>query len=95
MLYLASGVLCVDSSENQLEEFRNFTKDCEFMRKYAVFLQIHNILENPQISNMNSDFPPIAKDSSQRETLYLWPQSKGWMQAVKRTFNLQRLKSQI
>ena len=28
-------------------------------------------------------------------TLYLWPRSKGWMRAVKRTFNLQRLKSQI
>ena len=28
-------------------------------------------------------------------TLYLWPRSKGWMQAVKRTFNLLRLKSQI
>ena len=27
MLYLASGVLCVDSSENQLEEFGNFQKD--------------------------------------------------------------------
>ena len=28
-------------------------------------------------------------------TLYLWPRSKDWMRAVKRTFNLQRLKSQI
>ena len=25
-----------------------------------IFLQIHNILENSQISNMNSDFPPTA-----------------------------------
>ena len=58
MLYLASGVLCVDSSENQLEEFGNFQKDCGFIRKYAGLLQIHNILENPQISNMNSDFVP-------------------------------------
>ena len=49
MLYLASGVLCVDSSENQLEEFGNFQKDCGFIRKYAGLLQIHNILENPQI----------------------------------------------
>ena len=28
-------------------------------------------------------------------TLYLWPRSKGWMRAHERTFNLQRLKSQI
>ena len=25
--------------------------------------------EFPNLSNMNSDFPPIAKDSSQRETI--------------------------
>ena len=28
-------------------------------------------------------------------SLYLWPRSKGWMRAGKRTFNLPRLKSQI
>ena len=69
MLYLASGVLCVGSSENQLEEFGDSSKDCEFMRKYAVFLQIHNILENPQISNMNSDFVPVSTVSQQREPI--------------------------
>ena len=30
-----------------------------------------------------------------RNNLYLWPGSKAWMWAVKRTFNLQRRKSQI
>ena len=30
-----------------------------------------------------------------RNNLYLWPGSKGWMRAIKRTFNLQRRKSQI
>ena len=69
MLYVASGVLCVDSSENQLEEFGNFQKDCGFIRKYAGLLQIHNILENPQISNMNSDFVPASTVSQQREAI--------------------------
>ena len=69
MLYLASGVLCVDSSENQLEEFGNFQKDYGFIRKYAGLLQIHNILENPQISNMNSDFVPISTVSQKREPI--------------------------
>ena len=82
MLYLASGVLCVDSSENQLEEFGNFQKDCGFIRKYAGLLQIHNILENPQISNMNSDFVPASTVSQQRAyPLYLWPRSKVWIRA--------------
>ena len=40
MLYLASGVLCVDSSENQLEEFGDSSKDCDFMRKYNEFITV-------------------------------------------------------
>ena len=97
MLYLASGVLCVDSSENQLEEFRNFTKDCEFMRKYAVFLQIHNILENTQISNMNSDFEPASTVSQQREPIpYICGLGARFgYEHMKRVFKPPRLKSQI
>ena len=97
MLYLASGVLCVDSSENQLEEFRNFTKDCEFMRKYAVFLQIHNILENTQISNMNSDFVPASTVSQQREPIpYICGLGARFgYEHMKRVFKPPRLKSQI
>ena len=34
-----------------------------------IFLQIHNILENPQISNMNSDFVPASTVSQQREAI--------------------------
>ena len=34
-----------------------------------IFLQIHNILENPQISNMNSDFVLASKVSQQREPI--------------------------
>ena len=36
-----------------------------------IFLQIHNILENPQISNMNSDFVPAFTVSQQREPIQL------------------------
>ena len=41
MLYLASGVLCVGSSENQLEEFGNFSKGCDFMRKYSESITVY------------------------------------------------------
>ena len=41
MLYLASGVLCVDSSENQLEEFGDFPKGCDFMRKYNESITVY------------------------------------------------------
>ena len=34
-----------------------------------IFLQIHNILENPQISNMNSDFVLASIVSQQREPI--------------------------
>ena len=97
MLYLASGVLCVDSSENQLEEFGNFQKDCGFIRKYAGLLQIHNILENPQISNMNSDFVPASTVSQQREPIpYICGLGARFgCECFKRTFKPPRLKSQI
>ena len=50
-----------------------------------IFLKI-----NPEFAwAANKQLPKRA------DSLYLWPRSKGWMQAVKRTFNLQRLKSQI
>ena len=58
---------------------------------------------SPNILYLLSSFsnPPTDFSSCQQAELqklnkaYLWPRSKGWMQAVKRTFNLQRLKSQI
>ena len=75
MLYLASGVLCVGSSENQLERFGEEDRRCRSSAEFAWAA--------------NKQLPKRA------DTLYLWPWSKGWMQAVKRTFNLQRLKSQI
>ena len=82
MLYLASGVLLVGSSENQLEGFGEEDRRC---RSPQIFLKI-----NPEFAwTANKQLPKRA------DTLYLWPRSKGWMQAVKRTFNLQRLKSQI
>ena len=38
----------------------------------------------------------LAKIRTNKITMpYLWPRSKGWMRAHKRTFNLQRLKTQI
>ena len=40
MLYLASGVLCAGSSENQLEEFGDSSKGCDFMRKYNEFITV-------------------------------------------------------
>ena len=97
MLYLASGVLCVDSSENQLEEFGNFQKDCGFIRKYAGLLQIHNILENPQISNMNSDFVPASTVSQQREPIpYICGLGARFgYKHMKLVFKPQRLKLQI
>ena len=43
-----------------------------------IFLQIHNILENPQISNMNSDFVPASTVSQQREPIpYICDFSRG------------------
>ena len=49
-----------------------------------------------QIKTSTNVFWAASKQFPKRaDTLYLWPRSKGWMQAVKRTFNLQRLKSQI
>ena len=43
-----------------------------------IFLQIHNILENPQISNMNSDFVPISTVSQKREPIpYICDFSRG------------------
>ena len=43
-----------------------------------IFLQIHNILENPQISNMNSDFVPAFTVSQQREPIpYICDFSRG------------------
>ena len=43
-----------------------------------IFLQIHNILENPQISNMNSDFVPASTVSPQREPIpYICDFSRG------------------
>ena len=97
MLYLASGVLCVDSSENQLEDFGDSPKGCDFMRKYAVFLQIHNILENPQISNMNSDFVPASTVSQQREPIpYICGlEARFGCERIKRAFKPPRLKSPI
>ena len=97
MLYLASGVLCVDSSENQLEEFGNFQKDCGFIRKYAGLLQIHNILENPHISNLNSDFVPASTVSQQREPIpYICGLGARFgYEHMKRVFKPPRLKSQI
>ena len=41
MLYLASGVLCVDSSENQLEDFGDSPKGCDFMRKYNESITVY------------------------------------------------------
>ena len=41
MLYFASGVLCVDIPENQLEEFGNFPKDCDFMKKYNESITVY------------------------------------------------------
>ena len=41
MLYFASGVLCVDSPENQLEEFGDFPKDCDFMKKYNESITVY------------------------------------------------------
>ena len=43
-----------------------------------IFLQIHNILENPQVSNMNSDFVPVSTVSQQREPIpYICDFSRG------------------
>ena len=39
--------------------------------KKLIFLQIHNILENPQISNMNSDFVPASTVSRRRYSIGL------------------------
>ena len=41
MLYFASGVLCVDSPENQLEEFGVFPKGYDFMKKYNESITVY------------------------------------------------------
>ena len=62
-----------------------------------IFLQIHNILENPQISNMNSDFVPASTVSQQREPIpYICGLGARFgYKHMKLVFKPQRLKSQI
>ena len=52
--------------------------------------------ESPNLFNMISDFTsePLSETSKSHRP-YLWSRSKCWMRAHKRTFNAQRLKSQI
>ncbi len=69
-----------------------------FWSKSRVNLEDFLYILHLQYSSLNL---PIHLLSCQRTELreinkaYLWPRSKGWMRAGKRTFNLQRLKSQI
>ena len=60
-----------------------------------IFLQIHNILENPQISNMNSDFVPASTVSQQREPIpYICGLGARFgYEHMKRVFKPPRLKS--
>ena len=106
MLYLSSGVLLVGSSENQLEGFGEEDRRCRSSGKWNfIGLTLISIPQKvttgwslPQIFlKINPEFAWTANKQlpKRADTLYLWPRSKGWMHAVKRTFNLPRLKSQI
>ena len=55
------------ASTNQWKKFEKVNQSNIFLYhviEKQIFLQIHNILENPQISNMNSDFVPADRKST-------------------------------
>ena len=70
-----------------------------YVTEKLIFLQIHNILENSQISNVNSDFVPASTVSLQREPIpyILFVASEQGLDTsvCKRVFKPLRLKSQI
>ena len=53
------------------------------------------VLINTCLLYTSSNSPQPKTEPRKIKHPYLWPRSKGWMRALKRTFNLQRLKSQI
>ena len=63
-------------------------EDSLFLTFYISSLLPLQILPTDFLSCQQAELRKINK-------AYLWPRSKGWIRAVKRIFNLQRLKSQI
>ena len=62
-----------------------------YVTEKLIFLQIHNILENSQISNVNSDFVPASTVSPKREPIpYICDFSRGGLN-VRLTAHIQTL----
>ena len=57
----------INKSVKKFEKVNQSNIFLYYVIEKLIFLQIHNILENPQISNMNSDFVPASTVSPQRE----------------------------
>ena len=98
--YILSGGSGCFNPANLLKDLGKKTGEIEVIRvnpSKKSYNESYNLLERPQISpTINSNSIPSQNTALCKiNKAYLWPRSKGWMQAVKRTFNLQRLKSQI
>ncbi len=89
------------ASNKSVKKFEKVNQSNIFLyhvyREADFFLQIHNILENPQISNMNSDFVPASTVSQQREAIPIFVALEQGLDTsvCKRVFKPPRLKSQI
>ena len=59
----------INKSVKKFEKVNQSNIFLYYVIEKLIFLQIHNILENPQISNMNSDFVPASTVSQQREPI--------------------------
>ena len=59
----------INKSVKKFEKVNQSNIFLYYVIEKLIFLQIHNILENPQISNMNSDFVPASTVSPQRDPI--------------------------
>ena len=87
----------INKSVKKFEKVNQSNIFLYYVIEKLIFLQIHNILENPQISNMNSDFVPASTVSQQREPIpYICGLGARFgYEHMKRVFKPPRLKSQI
>ena len=85
----------INKSVKKFEKVNQSNIFLYYVIEKLIFLQIHNILENPQISNMNSDFVPASTVSQQREPIpYICGLGARFgYEHMKRVFKPPRLKS--